>query len=80
VSVEEIPLPDVADEMLWLRMSGTAAIGDPAAEQAFIQDVVLMRVGRVRGSVSTVSAVADAALLVEDMVRTQAAHMAEGQQ
>ena len=80
VSVEEIPPLDVADEMLWLRMSGTAAIGDPATEQAFIQDVVLMRVGRVRGSVSTVSAAADAGLLVEDMVRSQAAHMAEGQQ
>jgi hypothetical protein len=80
VSVEEISPLDVADEMLWLRMTGTAIIGNPAEQQPFIQDVILMRVGRVRGSVSTVAAVADAALLVEDMVRAQVDHMEEGQQ
>jgi hypothetical protein len=80
LNVEEIPPLDVADEMLWLRLSGTAVVGDPATEQPFTQDVVLMRVGRVRGSVSAVSAAADVAVLVEGMVRAQAAHMAEGQQ
>jgi len=78
VSVEEIPPLDVADEMLWLRLSGTATIGDPPAEQPFIQDIVLLRVGRARGSVSMVSAVTDVALVVENMVRTQAANMAAG--
>ena len=80
VQVEEVPPLDVGDEMLWMRITGTAAIGDPAAEQPFIQDVVLLRVGPVRGSVSTVSAAADAAVLVEGMVRTQAANMAAGLQ
>ena len=80
VQVEEVPPLEVGDEMLWMRITGTAAIGDPAAEQPFIQDVVLLRVGPVRGSVSTVSAAADAALLVEGMVRTQAANMAAGLQ
>jgi hypothetical protein len=80
VQVEELPPLDVADEMLWLRVSGTASVGDPAAEQPFIQDVVLFRVGRARGSVSTLASATDAALLVESMVRTQAANMAAGLQ
>jgi hypothetical protein len=80
VKAEEIPPLDVADEMYWLRVSGTASIGSPPTDQVFIQDVVLMRVGRVRGSVSTISAAADTTVLVEGMVRAQAAHMAEGQQ
>jgi hypothetical protein len=80
VHVEEVPSLDVGDEMLWMRITGTAAIGDPAEEQPFIQDVVLFRVGPVRGSVSTVSASADAGLLVEGMVRTQIANMAAGLQ
>jgi hypothetical protein len=80
VRVEELPPLDVGDEMLWMRITGTAVIGDPAEEQPFVQDVVLLRVGPVRGSVSTVSAAADAALLVEGMVRTQAANMAAGLQ
>jgi hypothetical protein len=79
VQVEELPALDVGDEMLWMRITGKAVIGDPAAEQSFIQDVVLMRVGRVRGSISTISASADAAPLVEGMVRAQAEHMAAGQ-
>ena len=78
VSVEEIPPLDIADEMLWLRLSGTAVFGEPTTEQAFIQDVVLLRVGRVRGSVSIVSSAADVALVVENMVRTQAANMEAG--
>lgn len=78
VGVEEIPPLDIADEMLWLRLSGTAMIGEPAAEQPFIQDVVLLRVGPVRGSVSVVSAVTDVAPVVEDMIRTQADNMAAG--
>ena len=78
VTVEEIPSLDVADEMLWLRLNGTATIGDPPAEQPFIQDIVLLRVGRVRGSVSIVSSAADVAPAVENMVRTQAANMAAG--
>jgi hypothetical protein len=78
VSVEEMPPLDIADEMLWLRLTGTAMIGDPATEQPFVQDVVLLRAGRVRGSVSIVSAAADVAVLVENIVRTQAANMAAG--
>ena len=78
--VEEVPPLDVADEMLWLRVTGTALVGDPAAEQPFVQDVVLFRVGRVRGSVSILTGAADVALLVESMVRTQADNMAAGLQ
>jgi len=78
VSVEEIPPLDIADEMLWLRLSGTATIGEPATEQPFVQDVVLLRVGRVRGSVSIVSAAIDVAVLVENMIRAQAANMTAG--
>jgi hypothetical protein len=78
VQAEELPPLDVADEMLWLRVTGTAVIGDPPTEEPFTQDVVLLRVGRARGSVSTLSTAADAAPLVESMVRAQAANMAEG--
>jgi hypothetical protein len=78
VSVEEVPPLDIADEMLWLRLSGTAMIGQPATEQPFVQDVVLLRTGRVRGSVSIMSTTADVAVLVENIVRTQAANMAAG--
>jgi len=80
VQAEEVPPLDVADEMLWLRIHGTALVGEPASEQPFIQDVVLLRVGRVRGSVSTISGASDAALQVEQMVRAQAANMASGLQ
>jgi hypothetical protein len=80
VTAEEIPPLDVADGMYWLRVSGTATIGSPPTEQSFVQDVVLMRVGRVRGSLSTLASATDVAVLVEGMVRAQAAHMAEGQQ
>jgi len=80
VHVDEVQPLDVADEMLWLRISGTAPIGDPPTQQPFIQDVVLFRVGRVRGSVSTISEATDVAVTVENMVRAQVANMATGLQ
>ncbi len=79
VQVEELPPLDVSDEMVWLRITGKAVIGDPPTEQPFVQDVILMRVGRTRGSISTIATATDAAPQVEGMVRAQAAHMAEGQ-
>jgi len=78
VRVEEIPPLDVADEMLWLRISGTAIVGEPATEQAFVQDVVLLRVGRARATVSVGYSGADASQAAENMVRAQAARMAAG--
>jgi hypothetical protein len=80
VAVQEVPPLDAADEMLWLRITGTAQVGDPPTETPFIQDVILMRVGRARGSVSIISSAVDAAPLVESMVRAQAANMAAGLQ
>ena len=80
VAVEEVPPLDVAGEMLWMRITGNALLGDPPSEQPFIQDVVLLRVDRVRGSVSVLANAADAAVLVESMVRAQAAYMAAGAQ
>jgi len=77
--VEEVPPLDVADEMLWLRISGTALIGEEATEQAFVEDMVVLRVGRVRGSVAMASAGGSAAAqLAESLVRSQAADMAAG--
>jgi len=80
VHVDEVQPLDVGDEILWLRISGTAPIGDPPSQQPFIQDVVLLRVGRVRGSVSTISQATDVAVTVENMVRAQVANMAAGLQ
>ena len=80
VKVEELPPLDVADEMLWLRISGTASIGQPATDEAFIQDMVLFRVGRSRGSIAVVSIGFDPAQTVESMVDAQAANMAAGLQ
>lgn len=76
--VEELPPLDVADEMLWLRISGTALLGEAGTEQAFVEDMVLLRVGRARGSVSIASKGGPAAQLAETMVRAQAANMAAG--
>jgi hypothetical protein len=78
LQVEEVPPLDVADEMLWLRIRGTAVIGDPATDEPFIQDLVLFRVGPVRGSIATISTAIDPAQLVENMLRAQAANMAAG--
>ena len=81
VAAQEVPpLEGVADEMLWMRITGNALLGDPPSEQPFIQDVVLLRVDRVRGSLSILARAADAAALVENMVRAQVANMAAGVQ
>ena len=80
VAVQEVPPLDVADGMFWIRITGNALLGDPPSEQPFVQDVVLLRVDRVRGSLSILTRAADAAVLVEDMVRAQVANMAAGVQ
>lgn len=79
LKVEELPSLDVADEMLWFRISGTAAIGEAGAEQAFVEDMALLRVGRGRGSVAMASAGGSAAnQLMESLIRIQAANIEAG--
>jgi hypothetical protein len=79
LQVEEIPPLDVADEMLWLRISGTGLIGGAGTEQAFVEDMVLMRVGRARASVAMASTGGSAAAdLVESLVRSQVANISAG--
>ena len=81
LKVEELPSLDVADEMLWFRISGTAPIGEAGNEQTFVEDMALLRVGRGRGSIAMASAGGDAASqLMEGLIRTQAANIAAGLQ
>ena len=71
--VEELPAPDVADEILWLRVSGKAEAG----EQTFAHDVVLLRTGTARGSLQVGSfGTPEGKAFVEGMIRAQAEHMA----
>lgn len=71
--VEELPAPQVADEILWLRVSGKAEAG----EQTFAHDVVLLRTGTARGSLQVGSfGTPEGKAFVEGMIRAQAEHMA----
>jgi hypothetical protein len=79
LKVEELPSLDVGDEMLWFRISGTAPLGEAGTEQAFVEDMALLRVGRGRGSISMASAGGDAATqLMESLIRIQAANIEAG--
>jgi hypothetical protein len=70
--VEELPAPDVADEILWLRVSGKAEAG----AQTFAHDVVLLRTGTARGSLQVGSfGTPEGKTFVEGMIRAQAEHM-----
>ena len=71
--VEELPAPDVADEILWLRVSGKAEAG----EQTFAHDVVLLRTSTARGSLQVGSfGTPEGKAFVEGMIRAQAEHIA----
>jgi len=73
IVVEEQPAPAVADEILWLRVSGQAEAG----EQTFAHDVVLLRTGAARGSLQVGSfGTPEGKQFVEGMIRAQAEHMA----
>jgi len=72
IVVEEQPAPAVADEILWLRVSGKAEAG----EQTFAHDVVLLRTGAARGSLQVGSfGTPEGKQFVEGMIRAQAEHM-----
>jgi len=73
IVVEEQPAPAVADEILWLRVSGKAEAG----EQTFAHDVVLLRTGAARGSLQVGSfGTPEGKQFVEGMIRAQAEHIA----
>lgn len=72
IVVEELPAPDVADEALWLRVSGKAEAG----EQTFAHDVVLLRTAAARGTLQVGSfGTPEGKEFVEGMIRAQAEHM-----
>ena len=72
IVVEEQPAPDVADEALWLRVTGKAEAG----EQTFAHDVVLLRTGAARGTLQVGSfGTPEGKEFVEGMIRAQAEHM-----
>ena len=50
VEVEEVPSPEWADEMLWLRVTAKAALGEEAEEETFANDVVIFRQGPARAA------------------------------
>ena len=72
IVVEELPAPAVADEILWLRVSGNAEAG----EQTFAHDVVLLRVGAARGALQAGSfGTEEGKGFIEGLIRAQAEHM-----
>ncbi len=50
VDVEEMANPGWVDEMLWLRITAKAALGEQAQEETFANDVVIFRQGPARAS------------------------------
>jgi hypothetical protein len=50
VEVEEITNPGWVDEMLWLRITAKAALGEQAEEETFANDVVMFRQRSARAS------------------------------
>jgi hypothetical protein len=50
VEVEELANPGWVDEMLWLRITAKAALGEQAEEETFANDVVIFRQGPARAS------------------------------
>jgi len=72
IVVAEMPAPAVADEILWLRISGKAEAG----EQTFAHDVILLRAGAARGSLQAGSfGTEEGEEFVEKLIRAQAEHM-----
>ena len=50
VEVEEVADPGWVDEMLWLRITAKATLGEQAEEETFANDVVIFRQGPARAS------------------------------
>jgi len=50
VEVEEVADPGWVDEMLWLRITAKAEVGEEAEEETFANDVVIFRQGPARAS------------------------------
>ena len=50
VEVEEVDSPALTDEMLWLRVTAKAQVGEEAEEETFANDVVIFRQGPGRAS------------------------------
>jgi len=50
VEVEEVAAPGWVDEMLWLRITAKATLGEQAEEETFANDVIIFRQGPARAS------------------------------
>ena len=74
LEVQEVPAPDLADEVLWLRITGKAEVG----ERTFAQDVILLRQGPNRGTLQAglFGTTEEGRQLVERMARAQVERMA----
>lgn len=73
VEVEPIDSPPLADEMLWLRVTARAQVGEAAEQGTFANDVVLFRQGTGRASLM-VAWVTDGGgqTIIEQLAETQA--------
>ena len=69
LQVDEIPKPDLADEVVWLRIRGTS--GEGTARKFLADDFVLIREARVRALVR-VSSVSDSAAQSDQMIEETA--------
>jgi len=76
VEVEEVADPGWVDEMLWLRITAKATLGEQAEEETFANDVVIFRQGPARASLM-VAWVMDRGSgdFMAQLARTQAQHL-----
>ena len=74
VEVEEVAAPGWVDEMLWLRITARAAVGEGTEEQEFANDIAIFRQGRARGSLMVAWVVMDwgSSDFMQQLARAQA--------
>ena len=76
VEEEAMASPPLVDEMLWLRITAKAALGEGTEEQEFANDIAIFRQGRARGSLM-VAWVMDRGNsdFMQQLARAQAEHL-----
>jgi hypothetical protein len=76
VQDEEVDIPALTDEMLWLRITAKAAPEVGIEEETFVQDVILFRQGPARASLMAVWAMEDGSgAFIQQLAEAQAQSM-----
>lgn len=76
IEVQEMDIPALTDEMLWLRITAKAAPEVGIDEETFVQDVILFRQGPARGSMMVAWTMDDgSSAFIQQLVEAQAQNM-----